>query len=136
MAAVAFGAGYVVHRQPADQTLARPSPHPTQSLPPIDPAKEARASRVFCGHLRRFNLVEQEIRQRRFVDASKTLGQLSNQLIADSDLYQAAHDYRAVNRIGGPASFLGSLETLPQLFQIEGTLQKICDDTSHPASSG
>ena len=128
----AFAAGYAVHHPPSATGLPRPAT--TTSLPPIDPKLEAKAARTFCGHLDGFAAVEKDIRHGKAIAASKALATLSSELIDDSALYNQANDYKTANNIPGPAGFLTNLSTLPELFQIQNTLQKICDETSAPTT--
>jgi hypothetical protein len=129
----AFAAGYAVHHASGITTLPQTAAT-TPTTPPIDARLEAKAARSFCGHLDGFGAVEKDIRQGKVIAASKALGTLSTELIDDAALYNKANDFKTANNIPGPAGALTGLTTLPEFFQIKNTLQKICDETSAPAS--
>jgi hypothetical protein len=129
----AFAAGYAVHHTSSATSPGAPVTS-TPTLPPIDQRLEAKAAKSFCGHLDSFDAIVKDLRQGKVIAASKLTGRLSTQLIDDAALYNQANDFKTANNIPGPAGALTNLSTIPEFFQIQATLQKICEETSAPTT--
>ena len=128
-----FGGGYV----------ARGSMHPGSgggapgSDPSIRVAQEFVSVLTFCAHLEGLPAIDRDLRRGRTKAATKRLKNLSNSLLGDANLFDAAHDSVTATSLRAQARGLAGITTLDKLAPLEVALDQTCRDlrTRYPAPS-
>jgi len=129
-----FGGGYVARGSMHAGSGSASSPSPA---PSIRPAQEFVSVLTFCAHLGGFAAIQRDFSKGRTRDAATRIKALSNSILGDANLFDAAHDAATATGLRSRAGALTTVGTAAKLAPIQGALEQTCRDLrkAYPAPS-